>query len=87
VTKKYDALAGRRCATCAMFHNPDGLDTGWCVAHPATPFFVGVVPKNPGPLIDPKKPPEMMRIYDSKVVNVGTEDGCWEHKPRGELLN
>ena len=87
MTKKHDALLGRHCETCAMFHNPKGDKTGYCVAHPATVFYLGPQPVQRSAIQNPNAPPEFIDMLKSFVPVVGDEDGCWEHKPRGELLN
>ena len=87
MTKKHDALLGRHCETCAMFHNPTDGPVGYCVAHPPTAFIVGAVPKPGQSVLAPNKAPEMVTLVDSKSPVVAHDYGCWEHKPRGELLN
>lgn len=81
--EKYDALVGRHCRTCAMWHNPEGQTIGYCVAEPPTPFIVGMQPAiDPRLHIDPKKPLPMMAKVDAKVPVCGGDDGCWKHVAR-----
>ena len=87
MTAKYNALEGRQCGTCAKFHNPQGARTGFCVAHPATVFYLGPQPVQRSAIVDPKAPPQFIDALKSFVPVIGDEDGCWEHTPRASLVN
>lgn len=83
--QKHDALVGRHCRDCAMWHNPAGTPVGFCVAHPPTAFIVGMAPAPGAVLVDPKRPPPMQPMVDSKVPVCGGDDGCWEHVSRASI--
>jgi len=68
-----------------MWHNPKGGKIGACVAHPATPFYLGPQPVQRS-AIQTAGPPQFVDAVKAFVPVTGDEDGCWEHKARGQEL-
>lgn len=79
---KRDALIGKHCKTCQMFHKPEEkMPTGFCVAHPARAQIIGMAPIGNQALVDPTKPQKVGPMVHAVVPIVSEEDGCWEHRP------
>lgn len=80
---KHDALQHRRCKTCAMWHNPDGLAMGWCVWQPGVAFLVAQMPQAPAivrPEIAAQQGPQPQVL--SAALPKGPDDGCFQYLTR-----
>lgn len=77
-----DAIGIQQCGSCRHFHSPEGSGTlGYCIAHPPTAFFLGMVPVSSGPVINPNAPPKTAPMVQAFYPTVPASGGCHEHEP------